>query len=227
MNLADVLRGVDLSSDIPDVDVSRVEIDSRRCTPGTLFFAMPGHSESGSRYIDDAVLRGAVAVVTATGGTALVPTVLVDDKILGDVLVRACQNVAGHPETSIIPYRLASTDPGEMMPELGRSLTHKEGVALITRSLSSDVASSRPTTHASATAAQAGSVRERCAASSRTSMTSTKPGDGGTAAAAAAAASRTAEQRRRSMADSGSHARQTQTQSDNQSEITGIGFMRG
>ncbi len=101
MNLADVLRGVDLSSDIPDVDVSRVEIDSRRCTPGTLFFAMPGHSESGSRYIDDAVLRGAVAVVTATGGTALVPTVLVDDKILGDVLVRACQNVAGHPETSI------------------------------------------------------------------------------------------------------------------------------
>jgi uncharacterized repeat protein (TIGR03806 family) len=40
--------------------------------------------------------------------------------------------VPGHPERSIIAYRLASTDPGEMMPELGRSLEHKEGVQLIT-----------------------------------------------------------------------------------------------
>ena len=41
--------------------------------------------------------------------------------------------VPGHPESSIIAYRMASRDPGEMMPELGRSLTHKEGVALITQ----------------------------------------------------------------------------------------------
>ncbi len=39
--------------------------------------------------------------------------------------------VPGHPDRSIMAYRLASTDPGEMMPETGRSLTHKEGVALI------------------------------------------------------------------------------------------------
>ena len=41
--------------------------------------------------------------------------------------------VPGHPDRSILPYRLGSTDPGEMMPELGRSLTHQEGMALITR----------------------------------------------------------------------------------------------
>jgi uncharacterized repeat protein (TIGR03806 family) len=41
--------------------------------------------------------------------------------------------VPGHPETSIIAYRMASRDPGEMMPELGRSLMHQEGVALITQ----------------------------------------------------------------------------------------------
>ena len=41
--------------------------------------------------------------------------------------------VPGHPETSIMPYRVVSTDPGEMMPELGRSLVHKEGVALIVK----------------------------------------------------------------------------------------------
>lgn len=39
--------------------------------------------------------------------------------------------VPGHPESSILPYRVASTDPGVMMPELGRALAHQEGVALI------------------------------------------------------------------------------------------------
>lgn len=37
----------------------------------------------------------------------------------------------GHPDASILAYRMASTEPGVMMPELGRSLAHREGVALI------------------------------------------------------------------------------------------------
>ncbi|MCW8195206.1 hypothetical protein F6455_10445 [Proteobacteria bacterium 005FR1] len=37
----------------------------------------------------------------------------------------------GHPDDSILIYRMASRDPGAMMPELGRSLVHEEGVALI------------------------------------------------------------------------------------------------
>lgn len=39
--------------------------------------------------------------------------------------------VPGKPDDSIIPYRLSSTEPGTMMPELGRSTVHREGVALI------------------------------------------------------------------------------------------------
>jgi uncharacterized repeat protein (TIGR03806 family) len=39
--------------------------------------------------------------------------------------------VPGHPEDSILAYRMASEEPGVMMPELGRSMTHDEGVALI------------------------------------------------------------------------------------------------
>jgi uncharacterized repeat protein (TIGR03806 family) len=39
--------------------------------------------------------------------------------------------VPGHPDASIIAYRMASTDPGVMMPELGRSLAHDEGLALV------------------------------------------------------------------------------------------------
>lgn len=39
--------------------------------------------------------------------------------------------VPGEPEQSILYYRIASTDPGVMMPELGRSVSHEEGLTLI------------------------------------------------------------------------------------------------
>ena len=39
--------------------------------------------------------------------------------------------VPGEPDRSILLYRMESTRPDEMMPELGRSLVHSEGVALI------------------------------------------------------------------------------------------------
>ncbi len=39
--------------------------------------------------------------------------------------------VAGKPTESILHYRMNSHDPGVMMPELGRTVVHQEGVALI------------------------------------------------------------------------------------------------
>jgi hypothetical protein len=37
----------------------------------------------------------------------------------------------GDPDRSILVHRMASTEPGVMMPELGRALVHEEGLALI------------------------------------------------------------------------------------------------
>jgi uncharacterized repeat protein (TIGR03806 family) len=39
--------------------------------------------------------------------------------------------VPGHPEQSILIYRVTATEPSLAMPELGRSLEHIEGVALL------------------------------------------------------------------------------------------------
>jgi hypothetical protein len=39
--------------------------------------------------------------------------------------------VPGEPEHSILVYRMQTRDPGAMMPELGRSLVHTQGVQLI------------------------------------------------------------------------------------------------
>jgi len=39
----------------------------------------------------------------------------------------------GHPERSILLFRMQASDPGIAMPELGRELLHEEGIALIRR----------------------------------------------------------------------------------------------
>lgn len=44
--------------------------------------------------------------------------------------------VPGKPEESILLYRMRSDKPDEMMPELGRSLIHSEGVDLLSRWIS-------------------------------------------------------------------------------------------
>lgn len=44
---------------------------------------------------------------------------------------RAYDIVPGRPDLSITVFRMETTDPGAMMPELGRAVTHEEGVALV------------------------------------------------------------------------------------------------
>ena len=48
-----------------DRPISGLMMDSRRVVPGTLFFALPGRRADGVSFIDEAIQRGAVAIVTA------------------------------------------------------------------------------------------------------------------------------------------------------------------
>ena len=51
-----------------NVAVTSICTDSRRVAPGSIFFALPGHRVDGNEYIDEAVMRGAVAVVSEVDG---------------------------------------------------------------------------------------------------------------------------------------------------------------
>ena len=48
--------------------IERLTADSRRCAPGTAFFAYPGEKADGRHYIGDALARGAAAVVWEADG---------------------------------------------------------------------------------------------------------------------------------------------------------------
>lgn len=53
-----------------DVAISGLVLDSRRVVPGSVFFALPGRRADGAQFVDEAVSRGAAAVVAGFLPTA-------------------------------------------------------------------------------------------------------------------------------------------------------------
>jgi UDP-N-acetylmuramoyl-L-alanyl-D-glutamate--2,6-diaminopimelate ligase len=100
MNLTKVFAALDsIERRDADVDVTGVEYDSRRVTPGNLFVAMRGETTDGNRYIDNALQCGAVAIVTDSREAyerLAVPAALVEHG--RRALAEVSAAVLGHPE---------------------------------------------------------------------------------------------------------------------------------
>ena len=64
MKFLKLLDGAEVLSETGDPEIKGLEYDSRRIQPGFAFVAMKGESTDGNRYIDAAIQKGAVAVVT-------------------------------------------------------------------------------------------------------------------------------------------------------------------
>jgi len=68
MKFQQLLDGAEVLARSGDADVSGLEYDSRGVTPGCAFVAMRGESSDGNRFIDAAIRRGAVAVISDNAG---------------------------------------------------------------------------------------------------------------------------------------------------------------
>ena len=69
MKLAELIEGlsIELIQGSASVEITGIEEDSRRATPGCLFAARPGSEANGLAYIGDAVAAGAAAVLVPCG----------------------------------------------------------------------------------------------------------------------------------------------------------------
>jgi UDP-N-acetylmuramoyl-L-alanyl-D-glutamate--2,6-diaminopimelate ligase len=68
MTLGELLgRGVELPSDLATIAIAGLAADSREVKPGFLFAALPGVKTDGARFIQDALQRGAAAILVAEG----------------------------------------------------------------------------------------------------------------------------------------------------------------
>ena len=65
MRLSDLIEGGGIAAQttVPDIDITGLTADSRDVRPGFLFAALPGAKTDGCAYIDEAIAKGAIAVL--------------------------------------------------------------------------------------------------------------------------------------------------------------------
>lgn len=82
-----------------DVQINKIEFDSRKVEKGDLFFALLGGSYDGFNYIEQAVLNGAVCVVTDRPCNQKIKQIIVDD--VRHALAFFCANFYGNPQNDL------------------------------------------------------------------------------------------------------------------------------
>ncbi|HLW76030.1 MAG TPA: UDP-N-acetylmuramoyl-L-alanyl-D-glutamate--2,6-diaminopimelate ligase [Bryobacteraceae bacterium] len=104
MKLSQVLEGVawraPLSSDLANKNVAGLEYDSRRVGKDFVFFAFPGSRVDGRRFAQDALARGAIAIVSESPAEpAALPWIQVEHG--RRALATAARNFYGRPDERI------------------------------------------------------------------------------------------------------------------------------
>ncbi len=127
MHLGDLLDDLTLDAETGRLEVTDVQVDSRSCTAGSLFFAMPGRQSHGVAHVADAVSRGAVAVVAADPLTAGVPTVVVPPSQLRALLAEASAAIVGHPEVGVDLVGVTGTNGKTTVATLVAALARRVG----------------------------------------------------------------------------------------------------
>lgn len=113
LTLAELARELPSARIVGDakVAVSGVRQDSRTIEPGDLFVVREGEKTSGARYVGEAILRGAAALLVQRGARIEangLPVIEVDDVRLG--VSRAAAAVYGHPSFALQVVGITGTN---------------------------------------------------------------------------------------------------------------------
>lgn len=112
MILKELLESIDTQEISGDVscEITGIVYDSRRAVPGALFVALHGEKADGAAYIEDAIQRGAAAVISQTpcafGGSF--PCVQVADARLA--LAKLATAFYGHPADRLCTVGITGTN---------------------------------------------------------------------------------------------------------------------
>ncbi len=91
MILRELLAGVPLTGGSPDLDmeISSISYDTRTICPGALFVALSGDKTDGHRFIQEAVEKGAAAVLCEQAPEEAGPWLTAADSRLALALISA------------------------------------------------------------------------------------------------------------------------------------------
>ena len=129
-SLKDLFDDAQLIEGDPGTRPLAVVEDSRDVAPGTLFIARPGASDDGSRHVDDAIARGASAILLSKDVTLPAPpadTALVrvaDPRLAG---ARAAHRFHGDPARSLDVLAVTGTNGKTTVAFLVRAILSAAG----------------------------------------------------------------------------------------------------
>ncbi len=113
--------------------VSGVAYDSRKVGPGDLFVAVPGLRQDGRRFVDEALSRGATAVVLEGGASPVTipaPQILVPS--VREALARLADAYHGHPSRGLTLVGITGTNgkttTSFLVEALLRAAGHRTGL---------------------------------------------------------------------------------------------------
>ena len=101
--------------------------DSRRVTPGSLFFALSGLRQDGNEYIAEAIDRGAEAIVSERQGTSYGKAVYIRVKNIRRTLAETAQRFYDYPDRKLDIVGVTGTNGKTTVVSLLKYLLEKSG----------------------------------------------------------------------------------------------------
>lgn len=130
MQLSDVkkLIGGESSRLAVNAEVRGIALHSRDVRPGSIFVAIPGAAADGLQYAEEAVRRGAVAIIgeRTPGGRLSVPLITVTDARLAAALLAAAFN--GWPSRSLRTVGITGTNGKTTTAMMVRAVLRQAGL---------------------------------------------------------------------------------------------------
>ncbi len=128
MKLAELIKNINAVAVKGDLEkeISDIAYHSSRVGPGVLFVAIRGNVSDGHGYIDDAVKRGARAVVCERKTDLSVPVIVVKDS--RDALARMSSKFFGEPSGKLKLVGVTGTNGKTTITYLLESIFHEAGL---------------------------------------------------------------------------------------------------
>jgi UDP-N-acetylmuramoyl-L-alanyl-D-glutamate--2,6-diaminopimelate ligase len=134
MKLTELFSGAEIATigGSDQVEIRSIAYDSRKVTPGALFFALKGEKEDGNKYVRSALERGAVAVASEDARPAHVPAEIAWVQMQAGaqrrVLAMASANFYGHPAEALRLAGVTGTNGKTTTTYLIDSILHASGL---------------------------------------------------------------------------------------------------
>lgn len=109
------------------VRISSLVTDSRRILPGSLFFALPGLRVAGHAFLDDAIARGAAAIISGESVAGLPAVAAAQVAAPRRVLAEVARRFYGHPEAALHLMGVTGTNGKTTVTTLLRHLLQDQG----------------------------------------------------------------------------------------------------